>query len=138
MAELSELLVNFGHSDVRTYLQSGNLVLGSDADSAQLERNVKEQILKGLGLDVSVLVRTRDELANVIERDPFSEFADDPKRYQVSFLSVEPDVVVARDLSAVDFSPERVVVSGREIYACIRTASSDPHWLSCLRIGISE
>jgi uncharacterized protein (DUF1697 family) len=117
MAELREVLTSFGHSDVRTHLQSGNLVLASDATPAQLEHRVEEQILKGLDLDVSVLVRTRDELANVIERDPFGEFADDPKHYQVSFLSAEPETAVVRDLGAADFLPERVVVSGREIYA---------------------
>lgn len=64
-----------------------------------------------------MLVRTRDELAAVVERDPLGDVADDPKRYQVSFLSARPARAVERELAAADLAPERVVVSGREIYA---------------------
>jgi uncharacterized protein (DUF1697 family) len=64
-----------------------------------------------------VVVRTRDELADVVARDPLGEVADDPRRYQVSFLSGMPDAAVIRELEAQDVAPERFVVSGREIYA---------------------
>jgi uncharacterized protein (DUF1697 family) len=117
MVELRELLTDLGYGDVRTHLQSGNVVLDSEEPPGRLARKLEERIRETLEIDVEVVVRTRDELAGVIERDPFGELADDPKRYQVSFLSAEPDPQVTRDLAAANVAPERLSVSGREIYA---------------------
>jgi uncharacterized protein (DUF1697 family) len=116
MGPLRELLAGLGYGDVRTYLQSGNVVLTSQASPERLQRELEQQIADELGLETRVLVRTRDELADVIERDPLAGVADNPKRYQVSFLSAEPDAEVVRALGGVDVAPERFVVSGREIY----------------------
>jgi uncharacterized protein (DUF1697 family) len=116
MGPLRELLARLGYGDVRTYLQSGNVVLTSPASPERLQRELEQQIAEELGLETRVLVRTRDELADVIERDPLAGVADNPRRYQVSFLSAEPDAEVVRELGRVDVAPERFVVSGREIY----------------------
>lgn len=117
MPELRELLGRLGYDDVRTHLQSGNVVLTSDASPARLQRDLEQHIAAELGVEAGVVVRTRDELAGVIEHDPLADVVEDPKRYQVSFLTAEPDASVVRELATVDVAPERVVVSGREIYA---------------------
>jgi uncharacterized protein (DUF1697 family) len=117
MPELRELLAGHGYGDVRTLGQSGNVVLSSDAAADALARDLERQIADGLGVETQVVVRTRDELADVIARDPFGDEADDPKRYQVSFLAGEPDPAGVRELEAADLAPERVAVSGREVYA---------------------
>jgi uncharacterized protein (DUF1697 family) len=117
MTALRELLAGHGYADVRTYLQSGNVVLTSAAPPERLERELERQIAEGFGIDVQVHVRTRGELATVVERDPLGDLASDPAKYQVSFLSAEPNADAVRELMAVDVAPERVVVIGREVYA---------------------
>jgi len=117
MADLRALLAEMGLDDVRTHLQSGNAVFTSRAKPAALERDIAQRLAADLGVEAPVVVRTRDELAAVVARDPFAGVADDPKRYQVSFLSAEPDPEVVAELSAVDVAPERVVFDGREVYA---------------------
>jgi uncharacterized protein (DUF1697 family) len=117
MAPLRELLAGLGHEDVRTLLQSGNVVLTSEEGGAQLEQALERAIAGELGVESRVVVRTARELAAVVERDPLGDVADDPKRYQVSFLSAKPKAAVVRELEAADVAPERVAVSGREIYA---------------------
>jgi uncharacterized protein (DUF1697 family) len=117
MAELRGLLAGHGHDNVRTHLQSGNVVLESKLPPARLGRALEEQIAAGLGMDVQVIVRTRAELAKVVERDPLGDVATDPARYLVSFLSAKPKPSVVREFAAVEVAPERFVVSGREIYA---------------------
>lgn len=117
MAALRDLLTGLAYDDVRTYLQSGNVVLTSGAKGARLERRLEREIAANLGLETQVFVRTRDELADVIERDPLGDVADNPSRYLVSFLSAKPAAKVARELAAVDVAPEQFVISGREIYA---------------------
>jgi uncharacterized protein (DUF1697 family) len=117
MPDLRELLTQLGHEDVKTLLQSGNVVLTSDETGEALEQALEQVIAKELGVESRVVVRTARELAGVVKRDPFADVADDPKRYQVSFLSAKPEAAVVRALEAADVAPEQVAVSGREIYA---------------------
>jgi len=118
MADLRALLSeDLGLADVRTLLQSGNAVFTSDAAPAALERDVADAIAARLGLEVPVVVRTRDELAAVVALNPLGDVADEPKRYQVSFLAGDPDPEAVAALEAADLAPERVAVHGREVYA---------------------
>ena len=117
MPELRELLTGLGHEDVQTLLQSGNVVLTSKQTGSQLAQALEQAIAGELGVESRVVVRSARELAAVVKRDPLGDFADDPKRYQVSFLSAKPKAAVVRELEAADVAPERVVVSGRESYA---------------------
>ena len=102
--------------DVRTYLQSGNVVVRSAKSPDRLARECERQISEHLGLDITVVARSRDELAEVVERNPLGDVVDNPKRYQVSFLSSElaPDMI--EQLTALALGSERLVASGRELY----------------------
>ena len=116
MPDLRELLAGHGHKDVATLVQSGNIVLTSRLSPKRLERDLQKQIAEGLGVDTPVVVRTRDELADVIARDPLGDVVDNPKLYQVTFLAEEPSAEVAQELAEVDVAPERLVLDGRELY----------------------
>ena len=117
MPGLRELLTGLGYGEVRTLLQSGNVVLDSDAPPERLAAELEKAISTGLGVQSAVVVRTRDELADMIARDPLGELVTEPKRYQVTFLAEEPDRGLAERAEAVALPSERVVVDGREIYA---------------------
>jgi uncharacterized protein (DUF1697 family) len=117
MAELRELLGSGGFDDIRTYLQSGNVVLTSDLPPERVAAECERLIAERFGLEVAVVVRTRDELAEVVQRNPLAKVAVNPKRYQVSFLAAEPDPEAVRKVTAAALSSEQVVVIGREIYA---------------------
>jgi len=117
MGDLRDVLTGEGYGDVRTYVQSGNLVLSSRLSPHRLERELERHVLSGFGIDTRVVVRTRDELAAVFALNPLGDVADDPKRYQVSFLSAEPAAEAIRTIAAVDVAPERFAHHGREIYA---------------------
>jgi uncharacterized protein (DUF1697 family) len=117
MPKLREALAEAGFDDVRTYVQSGNVVLESRASPETVARKAKRQIAESFGLDVDVVVRTRDELAEVVRRNPLGKVAKNPKRYQVSFLAAKPDPEVVRKLEALAAPGERLIADGREIYA---------------------
>jgi uncharacterized protein (DUF1697 family) len=117
MGDLRALLAERGYRAARTHLQSGNVVLDSDLPPERLARELEEAIGAGLGVETPVIVRTRDELAAVVDGDPLAGVADDPRRYQVSFLSAAPEPEVVRALEGADLAPERVAVVGREVYA---------------------
>jgi uncharacterized protein (DUF1697 family) len=117
MPALREALGGAGFEDVRTYVQSGNVVLTSRAKSETVRRKVEKILGEQFGLDVAVLVRSRAELAAVARRNPLGKVATDPKRYQVTFLSAKLPAKVVRELEETAAEGERVVVSGREVYA---------------------
>jgi uncharacterized protein (DUF1697 family) len=117
MPALRERLTDAGLNNVRTYVQSGNVVVDSDLSPEQLARLCERQIAEGFGFDVPVIVRTRDELAEVVERNPLGEVASNPKRYQVSFLSAELDPETIAALEGHVAESERFVAIGRELYA---------------------
>jgi uncharacterized protein (DUF1697 family) len=117
MPSLRGLLSGAGFADVRTYVQSGNVVLSSDLRPERLARECERLIAERFGFEVEVFVRTRDELADVVGRNPLGRVAKNPKRYQVSFLSGEPDPEAVRSVAALRVEPERFIVIGREAYA---------------------
>lgn len=114
--ELREAVEDAGFKDVRAYLQSGNVVLTSTAKPESVARKC-ERVIMEFCLEIAVVVRTRDELAKVVKRNPLGNVASDPKRYQVSFLSAKLDEKVVRELEAAADELEQVVVARREVYA---------------------
>jgi uncharacterized protein (DUF1697 family) len=117
MPALRGSLARAGLEDVRTYLQSGNAVLSSPLAPDKLAAQVGRLITAEFGLDIAVVVRTRDELAKVVARNPLGKMAKDPKRYQVSFLSQELPPEQLEMLAELAVESERFVAVGRELYA---------------------
>jgi uncharacterized protein (DUF1697 family) len=117
MPELRAALEDAGFDDVRTYVQSGNVVLTTGVSPEQVARTCERELERRFGLDVKVVVRTRAQLAAVVKRNPLGDVATNPKRYQVSFLEAKPAREVVRKLEAAVTEPEQLVVAGREIYA---------------------
>ena len=117
MPALREALEEAGFDDVRTYVQSGNVVLSAKSKPEQTARRVERVVTERFGLEIPVVVRTRAELARVVKKNPLARVAKEPKRYQVSFLAKKaPDDIVPK-LEAAAAKTERFVVDGREIYA---------------------
>lgn len=116
MARLRELVEALDYDDVRTYLQSGNVVFATSVAAPEAARAIERQIQEHLGLTVPVLVRTEDELAAIVDANPLRDVATDPARYLVNFLSAPPDPARLRELDASDFEPETFRVVGSEAY----------------------
>src|SRR3954447_4594867 len=117
MAPLREALADAGFSEVRTLLQSGNVVLSSDLDPDAVAREVHDVMASAFRLDVDVVVRTRDELAAVVERNPLRDVAVDGRRHQVFFCSGPPSAQALDAVAAAELEPEQLVADGRELYS---------------------
>jgi uncharacterized protein (DUF1697 family) len=116
MAELRGLLDEAGYADVRTYVQSGNIVLGSPDAAAAVQRRLRELISARFGFDVPVIVRSRAQLARVVGADPIEGGAADPKHYVVTFLAEKPPAEAVKRLRELAVESERLATAGREIY----------------------
>lgn len=117
MADLRRLVTDLGHEEVKTYLQSGNVVFASTTkDTAKLARGIEAALADELGLDVPVLVRSGPELAAVVEGSPYADRQDDPTRLLVAFLAAPPAKARVAELTVPAGENVEYTVIGREIH----------------------
>lgn len=115
MAGLRAALEDEGAAGARTHLQSGNVLLdvpGTDDDVGAL---VARAVRAVAALDVDVVVRSPEQLAELVAADPLGDVADDPSRRFVVFLGgpVEPGAL--EEVRTTDWGPERLVLREREV-----------------------
>jgi uncharacterized protein (DUF1697 family) len=115
MADLRELMAELGYEDVRTVLQSGNVIFTGAKASAQ--KTLEAALEARYGFKVDVVLRTMDELRAVVDDEPFGDEADNLTRYFVVFLPSAPDADALGKLQEQDFVPDKLAANGREIYA---------------------
>ncbi len=85
MNNLVKMFENLGFEDVKTYVQSGNVVFRFKNDSVEkLQQNIQNRILTDLGFEVPVLVLTFEQLQNIAAENPFASRAGN----DISFLHV--------------------------------------------------
>jgi uncharacterized protein (DUF1697 family) len=115
MARLREVFTDdLGLTDVKTYVNSGNVVFGGRKTGAA---KIEKAIAAAFGFDVAVVTRTRDELAAVIEANPLAAVADNPARYMVLFSgdgAIDAKRVADADRDAL--KPEVFAIRGSEAY----------------------
>lgn len=141
MAQLRELLQGLGYTDVATLLQSGNAVFTSqEKNPARLVKQLEAAIAEEFGFEVSVIVRTRDELAAAIKANPLPGAEDSPSRFLVTFLSDVPDQKRLQELDPAAYLPDEFRVIGREIYARFPNGIRDSKLATVLggpRLGVT-
>jgi uncharacterized protein (DUF1697 family) len=118
MDQLRELFAALGFEQVRTYVQSGNVVFKARKSSpADLSRKIEERILSEFGFSVSVISKTAEEIGRTIQNNPFlKEKAIDPEKLHVTFLSQVPAKTALQKLDALSTAPDRFHSRGAEIY----------------------
>jgi uncharacterized protein (DUF1697 family) len=118
MPALREALTAAGLENPRTYLQSGNIVIDTGLNESELTVRVERLISERFALSIPAVVRSSKELARVVTANPFPELAaQEPKRFQVTFLRGQPDPGAEDRLRVLATGDERVSVGEREIYA---------------------
>jgi uncharacterized protein (DUF1697 family) len=116
MARLREVLDGAGFEDVKTYVQSGNVVLSAPRRApAKVGREIEAAIEEAFGFDVAVVMRTRDEIAALVEEDPLGDVATNPTYRIVVFLAEELDRSRLAGVDPDEFAPEAYLVREREI-----------------------
>ncbi|MEZ5944764.1 MAG: DUF1697 domain-containing protein [Planctomycetaceae bacterium] len=100
MAQLTELLKSIGCTDVQTYIQSGNVVLGSRLKSkASLSHRIVDAIEEVFRFRPHCLLLRPTEFRSAVENNPFSEAMADPKSLHFFFLDSTPE---NPDLDAIE------------------------------------
>ncbi len=100
MADLREVVTSLGHTDVSTYIQSGNVLFSTaDTDTAKLAAALESAIEDRFGIWSSVVVLSRDELAQVLAANPYPD-EPNPKLVHVVFLNATPPETLLDRISA--------------------------------------
>ncbi len=112
MAELAALAAGLGFDEVRTYIQSGNIVFKSALPESQIRAKLENALAVKMGKAVAVLVRTGAELRAILAANPFPKA--NPSQLAVVFLSEAPPAGVLKKL--VIPGGEEVRLHGREVF----------------------
>lgn len=116
MADLRALFEELGADDVSTYVQSGNVVFRSARSRAELGQAVVEGISERLGLELTVVLLTKAELARLEQGNPFASSEPDPVKLHVTFLAERPQAGRVRELGKLEFEPDEFEVAGTAVY----------------------
>jgi uncharacterized protein (DUF1697 family) len=112
MKELRDLFESIGLEDVRTLIQSGNVIFRADKKPAAI--TLQEAIAKRFQVTTPVVLRTSSEFAEIIRNVPFADA--DPAFLHVGFLVTALSAPELAALEVAQFAPERFAASGTEVY----------------------
>lgn len=112
MAELKTICEGLGFTDVKTYIQSGNVLFRSDATEKAVEEKLDEALGRKMGKRPGVMVRNRKELDEIVANVPFPEAK--PNFLLVCFLPGMAPADALDKMVAPD--GEEAKLAGREIY----------------------
>ncbi len=116
MPTLREIVESLGHTDVETYLQSGNVVFTPKGKGDHAAR-LSEAIAGETGHEVAVVLRTGAELAQVVKVNPYA--VTDPTRVVVAFLG-DPVKLGELGLDELErYAPDELTLHGRELYVSV-------------------
>lgn len=101
-----------GFGNVRTFINSGNLLFTSRLSESSVRKRVQEQLAEYFGKPVPAYIRSAKEMAEAAASNPFKD--DKPSRVMAHFIDAEP--VQAMINEARDIAGERLALGPRLIY----------------------
>lgn len=112
MSELAALCANLGFKEVRTYIQSGNVIFKSKASEEELIDQLENALFKKMSTPISVIIRTTGELDQILKSCPFPNA--EPAKVGVILLKELAQKNFPSEVSST--TGEEVIVGKREIY----------------------
>jgi uncharacterized protein (DUF1697 family) len=116
MADLRRLFEALGHTEVVTYIQSGNVVFATDADPALQSGRIEAAVRAAYGFDVPVVVRTADAWRATVAANPYAQEGVDVGRLHVALLSAPPTDAAAARLASIDGGGDACFLLGADVY----------------------
>ncbi len=112
MPALAALYEKLGFNQVRTYIQSGNVVFRAAGLEGRIRAQIEAAIQAHFGFDVTVFLRSPEDIRRIVAANPFSN-AEQFAKLHVIFLAETPS---NRDLSSCAAGPEQWHAQDKEIY----------------------
>ncbi len=154
MDSLRENFSSLGYSNIKTYIQSGNIVFCSrEEDKTKLETEISSMIMDKYGFDVPVLVLNSDEINEVIANNPFANSTNHNKDFiHITFLSKEVKDINNLEIESKKESEDEYKIINKAIYLylpkgygntkihnnffekLLKTQATTRNWKTCLEL----
>ena len=118
MDALKKLFEDLSFKNIRTYIQSGNVIFETKkVDTKNLEAKIEKQIFKTFGFEVLVLVKEKNEWKTVLNNNPFLKNRnEDISKLHVTFLSSEPEQTNIDNILQTKFNNDEFIILEKIIY----------------------
>ena len=116
MADLRTLCEKLGYRDVRTLLNSGNVVFSASGTKGDPASRIEKAMAERLGVSARVIVLDAKSFAAIVRDNPLKRFVDEPARFLVSVLADPKDRKLLKLLEARDWGKEALGVGSRAAY----------------------
>lgn len=116
MADLRALCEGLGYGDVKTLLNSGNVVFSAPRVDAQAAAKIQKAIASELGVSCRVIVVTAAELDRIVEENPIREGEANPPRFLVTMCASESDRARIATLAKSEWGADRLAVGSIAAY----------------------
>lgn len=130
MADLRTLFARLGFRDVRTLLNSGNVIFSvPKTGRAELRARIEAALASKLRLSVAVILLSAREIATVVRDNPFADVATDPSRLLVIVPRARANLASVRPLLKKRWAPEALALGPHVAYLwCANGVASSPLW----------
>jgi len=123
MKELAALFQEHGAKQVKTYIQSGNVVFRTEIDPDEIARQVEAQILERFAITTPIILRTAEELDFALRNNPFVARGEEEGLY-VLFLKHMPTPEAVAALDPLRSPPDEFLVQRREVFMRLLSAAT--------------
>ena len=128
MADLKMLYKELGFSNITTYIQSGNVIFesGKNETNSHLAQSIEQAIFNIYSLEVPVIVRSTDNIENIISNNPFLNTENvDIERLHLTFLAENPSSEKIEILRNKNINLDRFEVSENNVFVYCSGKYSD-------------
>ncbi len=126
METLREVCASIGFSNVKTYINSGNVIFETaKSDNQKLAAKIEKAIEKEFGLQIKTIVRSIAEIEEIVKNNPFDGQFENDKDLHVFFLDEELPNEKRELLLSNNNENEHFAVRGREIFCLLRVSVLD-------------
>ena len=123
MHDLKRVLETIGLCDVQTYIQSGNVLFKSNEEKESLQMNIKHAVETAFGFSITIILKTAQELQQIIKNFPFSEkevleaeLSSEVQTVYIALLANEPLYEKIQQLDIYRTESDEYRIMGREVY----------------------
>lgn len=122
MEQLRSELESLGFTNIRTYIQSGNVVFdASEQDETAIVSLIERHLFNWLGFEVKTIVRTVTEMEAIAASIPFADDETGDTKVYVTLMSEQPASEKVQAVEVLNEDVETIKIIGREAYIRLRT-----------------
>jgi uncharacterized protein (DUF1697 family) len=118
MIDLKLAFEQLSYQNVKTYIQSGNVVFEThQSDTANIRQEIEKKLKQTFGNEIVTIIRTMPEMFEIVQSQPFaSEILASDKKIYVGFLADIPNETLAYALEAMSYESENFSPKGKNLY----------------------